>query len=215
MVKPMTVSITTIPTTAPIISVLIVIIVFILMVSNAILITYRFDCDINNGLIRIESEFGCTCDRNHGFTSEFGDPLSLLPTTAPQTIANNNENTRIDILYEFVIAILLSLISNINVYFTIFYILYVFCFELIILVMIVIFLLCAQTIASDSSARATFNDTFGIVSQFGLPTINISCGGILCAIAINNAINNYGYFYGNEFNIKHIQNFIIIIKNLQ
>ena len=88
---------------------------------------------------------------------------------------------------EFGIVILL-LLSNINVYFEVFDILYLFCFELIISTIIVLFSLRAQTIAFDSSTRATFNDIFG------LPTINMSCGGILCTFAINNAINNYGYY---------------------
>ena len=166
MKVPMTATITA-PTATPIISVSIVIILFILMagyVSHVILTSHRFDCDTNNE-----------------FQSKFGEPLSLLPTTTPpHTIVNKNRNiynTEIGALYEFVIAILL--ISNINVYFTTFDILFQTQCVTIISTIIVIFLLCAQIIASDlSSARKTFNDIFG------LPTMNMSCGGILYTFTI-------------------------------
>ena len=60
------------------------------------------------------------------------------------------------------------------------------------------------------SARVTFNDISGIVSQFGLPTINMNCGGIVCTIEINNAINNYGYYQIKNANLNFMAMSLIL-----
>ena len=179
MANPMQVSITTTTVPTPTISLTIYIligsiIVFILIVGHVLII------------ICYENIFDC------GFECKFGEPLLLSPKiingqSLTHTISFNfNRMERICALYEFGIVILLSLISNINVYFQVFDILYTFYFELIILTIVVVFLLCAQMIAFDSSARETFSNIFD-------NTVSIGCG-ILCTIAINNDINNYGYY---------------------
>ena len=130
-------------------------------------------------IIFYENVFDCRSE------CKFGEPLSLLlsPKTVIRQILthimsfNLNKREEIGALCEFVFVILL-LISN--VYFKVFDILHEFYCGAGISTIIVIFLLRAQTIAFDSSARAIFNDIFD-------NTVSIGCGCILCS-----TINNYG-----------------------
>ena len=178
------------PTISPIIYVLIEsIIVFILIVGYVLIMAFY-----ENGFDR-RSE------------CKFGEPLSISPKkVSGQSLThiisfNFNRMERICAFYEFGIVILLSLISNINVYFQVFDILYGFYCGAVISTIIATFFLRTQIMAFDSSSRAAFNDTFGIVSQFGLPTMNMRCGGIVCTILINNAINNYGYYQATNIDL--------------